>query len=307
MHIAKHVGVAMVLLMLSVIGFSQQLHLGKNPYTLRKSAVLELESDNQGLLFPRITDTTLINTLTPPDGMVIFHQPSAQLMVRSGGYWKALTSSNLLTAFWNINGNSNGSVKMFGNTDNFDLPFITNNTERMRILSSGNVGIGTTSPTSILHVKSGTTGVSGVRMENLTSSSATTTGAATLGVDASGNVVRAKAPVYYTGGANGGTATVDGITKIWMAEVANTGTGIQTITIPTNVAFSSIINITLTTKGGTDATNSPIAIVTSNTTTQIVIRVLESKLTTVVLGGNVEGLEAHTNTGTRIYIRIEGN
>jgi len=69
-------------------------------------------------------------------------------------------------------------------------------------------------------------------------------------VDASGNVVRTKAPVYYSGGI-GGSATVIGITKVGVADVANTATGIQTITIPANIAFTSIVGITLTTKGGT--------------------------------------------------------
>jgi hypothetical protein len=152
MRIVKHVGVATVLLMMSIVGLSQQLRLGKNPYALQKSAILELESDNQGLLFPRILDTTLINSLTPPDGMVIFHQPSRQLMVRSNGHWNALAPEALLNNYWTINGNSNGGVKKLGNVDNFDLSLITNNTERLRILANGNVGIGNNNPLQKLDV-----------------------------------------------------------------------------------------------------------------------------------------------------------
>jgi hypothetical protein len=44
---------------------------------------------------------------------------------------------------WTINGNSVPSVKTIGTTNAFDLPFITNNTEKMRVTSSGNVGVGT--------------------------------------------------------------------------------------------------------------------------------------------------------------------
>jgi len=44
---------------------------------------------------------------------------------------------------WLINGNSVSSIKTIGTTTAFDLPFITNNTEKMRLTSSGNMGIGT--------------------------------------------------------------------------------------------------------------------------------------------------------------------
>jgi hypothetical protein len=214
--------------------FSQQLKLGLNPYTVQKSALLELNSTNQGLLLARITDTSLINTLSPPDGMVIFFTPTKQLMVRSNGAWQAfiavggaITGLNGLTApvqtfatgtsgtdfgisstgtvhtfnlpdasattrgvvttgtqtfagsktfssaptflslttgsvsdslltitnglvrkisstgnFWALGGNTVGSSKNFGTVDAFDLPFITANTERMRLSSAGSLGLG---------------------------------------------------------------------------------------------------------------------------------------------------------------------
>ncbi|HVI45385.1 MAG TPA: hypothetical protein VM802_10960 [Chitinophaga sp.] len=45
---------------------------------------------------------------------------------------------------WLLGGNGVTSVQNLGTTTNFDLPFITNNTEKMRITSAGSVGIGTT-------------------------------------------------------------------------------------------------------------------------------------------------------------------
>lgn len=48
-------------------------------------------------------------------------------------------------AGWVFNGSTVSSLKTFGTVDNYDLPIITNNTERMRILASGSVVIGTTS------------------------------------------------------------------------------------------------------------------------------------------------------------------
>lgn len=54
---------------------AQQLKLGNNPTQINPSALLELESSNQGLLLTRIADTNLINNVTPPgppDGMIIY-------------------------------------------------------------------------------------------------------------------------------------------------------------------------------------------------------------------------------------------
>lgn len=44
---------------------------------------------------------------------------------------------------WAIGGNNVNSMQELGTTSNYSLPFITNNTERMRITNTGNVGIGT--------------------------------------------------------------------------------------------------------------------------------------------------------------------
>jgi hypothetical protein len=43
---------------------------------------------------------------------------------------------------WLLGGNGVTSMQSLGTTTGFDLPFITNNTERMRITSAGSVGIG---------------------------------------------------------------------------------------------------------------------------------------------------------------------
>lgn len=56
---------------------------------------------------------------------------------------------------WNISGNSgtSGSSNFMGTTDNQDLVFKTNNTERIKISSNGNIGIGT-NPDSNIALKS---------------------------------------------------------------------------------------------------------------------------------------------------------
>lgn len=125
---------------------AQQLKLGTNPTTLTRAAVLELSSSNQGLLFTRLSDTVAINTYSPPDGTVIYFTPTNQLMIRINGVWQPIASGKSAAAnAWSTAGNSNGSIKILGNLDNFDLPIYTNNAERMRISSAGNVAIGATS------------------------------------------------------------------------------------------------------------------------------------------------------------------
>ena len=57
------------------------------------------------------------------------------------------------TTDWLLNGNTLGSKKTLGSIDDYGIGFITNNTERLTILNNGNVGIGTTNPTSLLHIQ----------------------------------------------------------------------------------------------------------------------------------------------------------
>ncbi len=53
---------------------------------------------------------------------------------------------------WFLNGNSVGAEKWIGTIDNFDLPIRANNSEVVRLTTSGRVGIGTTTPNEILQV-----------------------------------------------------------------------------------------------------------------------------------------------------------
>jgi hypothetical protein len=53
--------------------------------------------------------------------------------------------------FWRLGGNSQ-AIQNFGTKTNVDLPFITNNTEKMRLLANGNFGIGTNTPSFKLDV-----------------------------------------------------------------------------------------------------------------------------------------------------------
>lgn len=92
-----------------------------------------------------------------------------------------------------INSSGTSTKLSIGTTNATPLGLKTNSTEKLTMLSNGNVGIGTTSPSSAFELTSGTANTSGLRLTNLTSSAPVSTGQA-LGVDASGNVVTVANP-----------------------------------------------------------------------------------------------------------------
>ena len=55
---------------------------------------------------------------------------------------------------WNLDGNTAGQMKTFGTNDNYSIPFVTNNVERMRLTNTGNLVLGATSTGVRLHVES---------------------------------------------------------------------------------------------------------------------------------------------------------
>lgn len=159
----KRKGLLLAAFMGSGMLANAQLKVGDNPTSIQKSSILELESTRQGLLLPRLTDTTAINSLTPPDGMIIFLTPDKSLRIRSQGAWKKLASMADATANWSLTGNSgtDSASSFIGTLDGKPFTIKTDNAARMIVSSNGNVGIGTTTPSATLHVD-GT-----VKLENL--------------------------------------------------------------------------------------------------------------------------------------------
>lgn len=127
---------------------SAQIKIGTAPTVLEKSALLELNGNRQGLLLPRLNDTAIINTLSPPDGMLIYFQPannSRGLYLRKSGYWQRLTTDSLLSASlnsWSLTGNTalTGSEKL-GPLNSVALNLVTANTNRLTIDGTGNISL----------------------------------------------------------------------------------------------------------------------------------------------------------------------
>ncbi|HVT84801.1 MAG TPA: hypothetical protein VHD35_06345 [Chitinophagaceae bacterium] len=140
MGVVSKLAVATLLVLCTQLGFSQQLRLGKDPYNVEKSAVLELYSDNQGLLLPRIADTSLINALTPPDGMIIYFTPVKKLLIRANGYWQTLAVNDAVVT--SLNGNT-GALTM-------DTGYINKFSQKVRSLLSAGSGISYDANTGVI-------------------------------------------------------------------------------------------------------------------------------------------------------------
>lgn len=116
------------------------------------SAMLEVTSGtsgNKGLLLPRMTLTQRNAIPAPATGLMIYNTTANQVQVNTGTpatpIWVVATAAN---SGWDLSGNgsTNPATNFIGTTDNQPLAIRTNNTEKVRVTATGNVGIGNAAP-----------------------------------------------------------------------------------------------------------------------------------------------------------------
>ncbi|MBL4657916.1 MAG: tail fiber domain-containing protein [Flavobacteriales bacterium] len=122
------------------------------------SAILDLTSTTKGILITRVTLIQRNVIISPATGLLIFQTDNSPGYYYNAGTpgvpnWVRLFSGSSAGG-WDLSGNAGTTVgtNFLGTTDAQDFAIYTNNAEKVRVTSGGNVGIGTTAPASNLHV-----------------------------------------------------------------------------------------------------------------------------------------------------------
>src|SRR6185295_14854583 len=101
------------------------------------SAILDVSSTTKGFLMPRMTTAQRDAIVSPATGLSIFNTTLVEYQINIGTpaspIWSSLATSQNVANTWTLGGNGVTAEQTLGTTSNFDLPFITNNTEKMRL------------------------------------------------------------------------------------------------------------------------------------------------------------------------------
>ncbi len=147
---------------MSTAMIAQNVGISEATITPDASAILELRSTIRGLLVPRLalTQTTSAAPVTSPATSLLVYNTATVNDVTPGFYywsgsaWVRLLSGTIPSSGWALTGNAGTTpaTNFLGTTDAQDLVIRTNNTEKIRVQSGGNVGVGTSAPSQKLDV-----------------------------------------------------------------------------------------------------------------------------------------------------------
>lgn len=139
-----------IILCLSTFGFSQVGIGTQNPHL---SAALEIESEDKGILIPRLTEAQKITIIAPATGLLIYQTNNSEgFWYYDGGTWLRLGNNS----GWDLQGNSatDPTTNFLGTIDSQDFIIGANGNEYIRIDTNGNIGINRINPTSKVHIAS---------------------------------------------------------------------------------------------------------------------------------------------------------
>ncbi len=139
----------------SAKSYSQNIAVNGTGSLPDTSAMLDVSSTTKGFLTPRMTTAQQNAIPLPAKGLLVFNTTDNAFKVNIGTpavpNWIAFQTAPA----WALEGNTgvNSGNQFLGSINNASLRFRTNNTEKMVLDSTGNVGIGVNNPGAKLVVK----------------------------------------------------------------------------------------------------------------------------------------------------------
>jgi trimeric autotransporter adhesin len=153
-----------VLLLLTQHLYSQNVGINSTGAVPNSSAMLDIVSNNMGLLVPRVALVATNNAApvtVPAISLLVYNTATAGVAPNNvtpgyyfwdGAKWVRFQDGNSGDD-WHIDGNTgtNSTTDFIGTLDNQNFITRTNGIERMRVEAGGDVGVGTTNPAAKFH------------------------------------------------------------------------------------------------------------------------------------------------------------
>jgi hypothetical protein len=128
-------------LFITGVSFSQNVAINSTGALPAASAMLDITSTTSGLLIPRMTSAQKTAIAAPATGLIVYDVTLNAFWYYNGTAWVPLLSS---ATGWMLTGNSLAGTEFMGSTNAQPVRFFSNNIERARILSNGEVLVGST-------------------------------------------------------------------------------------------------------------------------------------------------------------------
>ena len=150
------------ILLFSLFIYSSTLFSQVGVGTITPNAALDITSTNDGILVPRITlvNTTTATVATPTTSEIVYNTATVNDVTPGFYYWNGTIWVRILTGAnddWKTTGNSGttAATNFIGTTDAVDFVTRTKQYEKVRVTTTGAVGIGTSTPQGALDVVAG--------------------------------------------------------------------------------------------------------------------------------------------------------